>query len=1533
MNEQLSYDVFLSHSSRDKAVVRAVAERLRQDGLKVWFDEWVLKPGDSIPAKIEEGLEHSRVLVLCMSANAFGSDWAQLEAGTFRFRDPLNKERRFIPLRLDDAPIKGSLAQFLYINWRSADREQEYARLLEACRHPETWPLSDDPLPAYFCEMAKQQDDDSRRATQHISISMSDISSSEVNIAGRDLIQTRISYEFKSPDSAPVRIQSLLSVLREGENLEASFLRLAGATWSDFENGFHPFSPDDAAPLVESLEKQRFHLLEGTSIGWRENFARYVGWTLSKRGKKVLFTDCWTWPANPVFPIDWPAIDNSETFLIVENAHVKPSDVEEFFAQVQDRSKQLRLIISSDPVLYSLIIRRPYFQSPILELARTTIRGGQFSEKLIDRYAEKVTRRQVGSRTRMSFSLESFEGFPGIFFRSDERSEANLWLLAALLSAWDGKEPIGKERGQEALQSFVAENIFQAVRLKSPAHGSLAATVALFSYYCVSLPETFLTKDLHFEQAQIDDLLKAGILQSSELGVSLQDYRLAALLIRSVKEGSETQNELKARFGTPRPAPEIVRRAFVSGIPDCDVLLLNLHEFPDLGVFNPLRIFPSEIEDEVLEAALEKHLRHDSRPGHVGRFLAAAARANLHLSELKDILPVSRCKSLIESKDATAKEIAWLVLGIHEMDAAMSQEFVRSISLDVLIQKVKEERHIGKVGSLLWAVNGSDHETGSHLARLLEKSGLGERLNAEPEIARVGWVFEVITPADSETAATLAAQLDIIGLGSRITSKTSNCDLSALLWGLSRCSPESASAIADVVSDNNLRSRVESESDAWNLGLLLRALGEANPERSRRFIGGIQPQFFQKIAEAEEDVKKLGMLFSGLKTAHPEYAAPLISNTISHLSFEAASQWSAYRMFSNMNPTAMAEAGRKAQRAEERAKAISSFSSFYPSARFLEAGMNLSPTKKPLQRSKSEWTQYSPSEVIWRAYVYEPEYCSTLLQNQTWESVARRCEREDSFTQKCKLAIALQSANPARFRTWLSSLAKTPLSELHLKDLTEGLFSSASHNSVAGFLLYLTATVRDTPSVDRLLTGASVDQVNTLLGLLDYFDARLARELLTQVSASMVRAFVKAGSEWDLETFAGLVYEIAPEQAGRIPEGSFQVYENRNKRPVLSVRGDLPAISEVLSRLNSHSLFDRIPRRKFDARHRLRFARALEAMGTVSAMQAHADLGEVGRCIDSITERDRETGRAIVASLDAEILRQKIRKSKEPSPRLFSAIVKANHDVAERLTDAIVAKVVEIGSTVSIAIIEEVWKGDEQLGRKLLSQINTQEIATWCSQGRDVEDVAKAFASVVKLDASRRKGLFDSSTIGKLKKMIAKADHLWTLIRSLNHFADADVEIAKILAKHISTKALEGTLETSDLGLITNDSYDRNGIVNLAILNPERLMGCREIFLRKIYTLDPNEYSAYESAEKLFQQLREKCPQVWRHLVGGLDVSKLAALVSREGAKKESWHTPDFSGLFEELYRADKQLAKQLQERCSKRIPAKWLEDLAMDYP
>ena len=104
-SESFTYDVFLSHSSLDKPVVRDLATRLRDDGLRVWFDEWEIQLGDSVQKKLDDALEQSRVLVLCLSEHAFASDWATLESQTFRFRDPLNTGRRFIPLRRDGAAL------------------------------------------------------------------------------------------------------------------------------------------------------------------------------------------------------------------------------------------------------------------------------------------------------------------------------------------------------------------------------------------------------------------------------------------------------------------------------------------------------------------------------------------------------------------------------------------------------------------------------------------------------------------------------------------------------------------------------------------------------------------------------------------------------------------------------------------------------------------------------------------------------------------------------------------------------------------------------------------------------------------------------------------------------------------------------------------------------------------------------------------------------------------------------------------------------------------------------------------------------------------------------------------------------------------------------------------------------------------------------------------------------------------------------------------------------------------------------------
>ena len=102
MPEEFQYDVFLSHRAKDKAVVRPLsvaASRQSAANSTARTARGAEEDGGALPlrryaGRIEAGLEHSRVLVLCMSANAFGSDWAQLEAGTFRFRDPLHNDHR-----------------------------------------------------------------------------------------------------------------------------------------------------------------------------------------------------------------------------------------------------------------------------------------------------------------------------------------------------------------------------------------------------------------------------------------------------------------------------------------------------------------------------------------------------------------------------------------------------------------------------------------------------------------------------------------------------------------------------------------------------------------------------------------------------------------------------------------------------------------------------------------------------------------------------------------------------------------------------------------------------------------------------------------------------------------------------------------------------------------------------------------------------------------------------------------------------------------------------------------------------------------------------------------------------------------------------------------------------------------------------------------------------------------------------------------------------------------------------------------------
>ena len=139
MTKDFLYDVFLSHNHKDKPRVRKLAQQLQQAGLRVWFDEWNVQGGDIIALKVDEGLEQSRVLVLCISSNSLSSGWVALERSTAVHRDPSNNERRFIPILLDECELPDTLRRYKTVDFRQ-DEAAAFAELLAAfkVKPPET---------------------------------------------------------------------------------------------------------------------------------------------------------------------------------------------------------------------------------------------------------------------------------------------------------------------------------------------------------------------------------------------------------------------------------------------------------------------------------------------------------------------------------------------------------------------------------------------------------------------------------------------------------------------------------------------------------------------------------------------------------------------------------------------------------------------------------------------------------------------------------------------------------------------------------------------------------------------------------------------------------------------------------------------------------------------------------------------------------------------------------------------------------------------------------------------------------------------------------------------------------------------------------------------------------------------------------------------------------------------------------------------------------------------------------------------------
>jgi hypothetical protein len=137
---KFDFDVFISHASEDKAAfVTPLANALKKHGLKVWFDKFTLRVGDSLHRSIEKGLARSRYGVVVFSPKFLAKNWPMAELDGL-FEREMEGHKVILPIwhKVSSARMKKALPILAgKYALRSSDGIEEVARCLVETIRPE----------------------------------------------------------------------------------------------------------------------------------------------------------------------------------------------------------------------------------------------------------------------------------------------------------------------------------------------------------------------------------------------------------------------------------------------------------------------------------------------------------------------------------------------------------------------------------------------------------------------------------------------------------------------------------------------------------------------------------------------------------------------------------------------------------------------------------------------------------------------------------------------------------------------------------------------------------------------------------------------------------------------------------------------------------------------------------------------------------------------------------------------------------------------------------------------------------------------------------------------------------------------------------------------------------------------------------------------------------------------------------------------------------------------------------------------------
>jgi hypothetical protein len=143
MPRRKSFDVFLSHDSRDKSTVEALAARLEdQAGLKPFLDKWHLVPGEPWQEGLEQALDQSRTCAVILGEHGIGP-WENEEMRSALEMRVKRSSFRVVPVLLpgatapDVAKLPPFLRRLTWVDFRTGhglDDPDAFQRLVAGIR-------------------------------------------------------------------------------------------------------------------------------------------------------------------------------------------------------------------------------------------------------------------------------------------------------------------------------------------------------------------------------------------------------------------------------------------------------------------------------------------------------------------------------------------------------------------------------------------------------------------------------------------------------------------------------------------------------------------------------------------------------------------------------------------------------------------------------------------------------------------------------------------------------------------------------------------------------------------------------------------------------------------------------------------------------------------------------------------------------------------------------------------------------------------------------------------------------------------------------------------------------------------------------------------------------------------------------------------------------------------------------------------------------------------------------------------------------